>query len=124
MTVQSTDIVVDTSVARAAGESDHPVSSACRRFLAVLRDGRIDLVMTDDLRLEWKRHRSTYTATWLVSMFARKRIRPDRRSAPWIGWSPAGPKRLPACSGLECVPGPGTLIVALICGPLSSHGYS
>jgi hypothetical protein len=75
MTDPSSDIIVDTSVARAAGESQHPVSSACRRFLEALRDGGIDLAMTDELREEWKRHRSRYTATWLNSMYGRKRIR-------------------------------------------------
>jgi hypothetical protein len=88
MKQKTNGIVVDASVARAAGGTAHPVSSACRGFLNKMRDGDVALVMTDALLAEWKRHRSGFARTWQGSMHARRRVthlsaveRPDLRAA-------------------------------------------
>jgi hypothetical protein len=68
-------LVIDTSVARAAGteESTHPTGRNCREFLkAVLRVCH-RLVMTGDLAEEWAKHQSSFTRKWRVQMFARKK---------------------------------------------------
>ena len=68
-------LVIDTSVARAAGteESTHPTGRNCREFLkAVLRVCH-RLVMTADLAEEWAKHQSSFTRKWRVQMFARKK---------------------------------------------------
>lgn len=70
----SKQIVIDASVARSAGESVHVVSKACRSFLEEVKLVCHRLVMTPDIRDEWKRHRSRFSATWLSSMTARKKV--------------------------------------------------
>jgi len=75
MTVRSDAIVVDASIARAAGETEHRTSRACREFLEALRDGPLRLVMGDELLAEWRRHRSLFARRWLVAMYARKRVK-------------------------------------------------
>ena len=66
-------LAIDASVARAAGETVHPVSSACREFLlAVLRICH-RAVVCDEMRDEWQRHQSKFTRKWRCSMAARKK---------------------------------------------------
>jgi hypothetical protein len=73
--VRSRVLVIDASVARAAGEvSMHPTSRGCREFLkAVLLHGH-RMAMTDDIQAEWNKHQSRYARGWRTSMVARKRI--------------------------------------------------
>jgi hypothetical protein len=69
-------LVIDASVARAAGGKDavHEAARACRdALLGVLRYCH-QIVATDDILSEWRRHRSRFSSTWLVSMYARKRV--------------------------------------------------
>jgi hypothetical protein len=49
-------LVIDASVARSAGISENPVSSATRQFL------------------EWRRHQSKFAKRWRVAMYAKKKI--------------------------------------------------
>jgi hypothetical protein len=74
MTVKSSAIVVDASIARAAGETEHPISRRSREFLEAVRAGPLFLVMGDELLAEWKRHRSLFARRWLTAMHARKRV--------------------------------------------------
>ena len=67
-------LVIDADVARSAGESEHPTSSACRKFLeAVLNVGH-RVVMTDAIREEWRRHMSKYSRKWQTRMWGRRRV--------------------------------------------------
>lgn len=68
-------LVVDASVARSAGETEHPVSSCCREALLSIREICHRLVMTEAIREEWRRHASRFTNKWLVSMYAKKKVR-------------------------------------------------
>ena len=74
MSRQSRRIVIDASIARSAGKTDHPVSKSCREFLEQVRQICHHVVMTPDIRKEWKEHRSGFTATWLASMTAKKKV--------------------------------------------------
>jgi hypothetical protein len=66
-------IVVDASVARAAGESEHPVSSSCRRILIAIREICHRVVMTEALQDEWGRHEGSFAVRWRASMCAKKK---------------------------------------------------
>ena len=79
-------IVVDTSVARAASETEYPTAIHCRETLETLDDEGYALAMSDPLWDEWNhtvldrpegawdRYASRYTMSWYVSMQVRKRI--------------------------------------------------
>lgn len=68
-------IVVDASIAHAAGTTDAPTSSNCREFLFGLRDAtQCHCVFTAELRDEWKRHASFLSAKWQTSMYSRRRV--------------------------------------------------
>lgn len=70
-------LVIDADVARSAGESEHPTSSACRALLCTVLEVGNYVVMTQKLSEEWRRHRSRYSAIWLRQMFGRKRVYSD-----------------------------------------------
>jgi len=72
-------LVIDACVARAAGETDHPVSSSCRKFLDTVLTICHRLVMTDAIRDEWDRHQSRYARMWRAAMTARRKV--DRLDA-------------------------------------------
>jgi cytochrome c553 len=68
-------IVVDASIARAAGTTDAPTSSNCRDFLFGLRDAtQCHCVFSPELRDEWKKHASVLSAKWQNSMLSRRRV--------------------------------------------------
>lgn len=67
-------LVIDADVLQSAGESEHPVSSACRSYLMTVLSVGHHIVMTEAIQEEWRRHRSTYSRKWLTQMWGRKRI--------------------------------------------------
>ena len=66
-------LVVDASVARSAGETEHPISSACRRYLLAVQGICHRVAVTDEILAEWKKHQSRFTRKWRVSMAARQK---------------------------------------------------
>jgi len=68
-------LVVDASVAGAAGETDHPTSKSCREALLDIREVCHRIIMTPSLLDEWKRHESRFARKWLRSMFACRKVR-------------------------------------------------
>ncbi len=64
-------LVIDADVAHSAGETQHPDSSNCRKFLESVRDNKHVFVMTDAIREEWNRHQSRYTRRWRKLMISR-----------------------------------------------------
>lgn len=79
--MQPRQLVIDADVARSAGESIHPISSACRRFLGTMLEVRHHVVMTDTIRKEWRHHRSGFSRKWLTQMYGGrlvKRIEVDK----------------------------------------------
>lgn len=61
-------LVIDADVGRSAGESEHPVSRACRLFLEAVRRVGHHVVMTTEIRDEWCRHQSGFSRKWLIRM--------------------------------------------------------
>src|SRR5437660_6190664 len=82
MAKASRRLVVDASVARAAGGegATHPLSRQCRDCLLAMLHICHRIVMTAEIGAEWKRHRSRFAMTWLTSMEARRKV-----------WRPAAP---------------------------------
>lgn len=66
-------MVIDTSVARSAGESEHPVSKMSREFLFTFLESDNLLVTTPEIHAEWRNHRSVLAQKWLATMIAKKR---------------------------------------------------
>jgi hypothetical protein len=69
------DLVIDASVAHAAGWGEHPDSSGSRHFLRAVLEISHRMVLTPSLVDEWRRHQSKYTREWRKSMHARRQIR-------------------------------------------------
>ena len=76
--VDSKRLVIDASIAGAAGRTDHPISKACRVFLESVLKVCHHTVLTSSITEEWNNHESRFTLSWRSSMFARKKVtRPD-----------------------------------------------
>ncbi len=71
---RSTALVIDASVLRSTGETEHPVSSACRAFLERVPEAGLGVVSTPELRDERDRHASRYASRWFSRMVATKRM--------------------------------------------------
>jgi hypothetical protein len=67
-------LVIDADVARAAGETQHPVSSACRDVLDNVLEICHKIVLSPILREEWTKHQSKYATTWLKTMIAKRKV--------------------------------------------------
>lgn len=70
----STALVIDASVLHSAGETEHPVSSACREFLERVPQASLGVISTPELRQERNRHASRYSSRWFSNMVATKRM--------------------------------------------------
>lgn len=70
-------LVIDASVIRAAGGEDavFPTATKCRDFLKGVLDICHQVVFTQAVAEEWKRHQSRFARQWRISMEARKKIR-------------------------------------------------
>lgn len=70
-------LVIDTSIVRSAGgeNATHPTPVQCRNFLQAVYEICHCVVLTADVKDEWKRHQSRFARTWLASMFGRKKVR-------------------------------------------------
>ena len=66
-------LVIDASVARAAGETGHPVSSACREYMLAVREMCHKVVLTRQIMEEWENNQSRFTRKWRRSMAAKKK---------------------------------------------------
>lgn len=73
---KSKRLVIDTSVARAAGARDaiDTRSKQCRDLLTHILTICHQVVMTPELRDEWQKHQSHFTNAWRVAMVARKKM--------------------------------------------------
>ena len=66
-------LVVDASVLHSAGETEHPLSKACREFLESAMYICHRIVVTRELSGEWKRHLTRFSRPWLREMYARRK---------------------------------------------------
>lgn len=71
-------LVIDASVARAAGGQDatHETSKACRGFLQEVLRICHRLVWTPGIRAEWRNHMSGFSRGWLTEMMSRDKVVP------------------------------------------------
>lgn len=67
-------LVIDASVLRSAGETEHPVSKACRDCLYAIREICHKVFLTPALNEEGKRHASQLSREWLLSMWSRRKV--------------------------------------------------
>jgi hypothetical protein len=66
-------LVIDASIARAAGRAEHPISRTCRIFLEGVLSICHRVVLTKEIQEEWNRNQSKFTLSWRSSMVARKK---------------------------------------------------
>lgn len=80
MAKKSIALVIDADIARAAGGEDatHSTPKNCRDFLKAVLKHYYILVMTSEIKAEWKKHQSLFAKKWLQEMYGRKRIRVAR----------------------------------------------
>lgn len=69
-------LVVDASVARAAGgeQATYPLSKRSRDFLKAMLAAGHHAVLSRPIRDEWKKHASIFASQWRTAMMARKRV--------------------------------------------------
>jgi hypothetical protein len=69
-------LVIDADVAHAAGgkNAKYPTPTHCRDFLEAVRVIRHRIVMTDEIKMEWAKHMSSFTRTWLYKMYGAKNV--------------------------------------------------
>ena len=67
-------LVVDASVAQAAGYSTKPTSSCCRDALDSILSICHRLMMSPALSIEWRNHQSGYASRWKATMVAKKKV--------------------------------------------------
>jgi hypothetical protein len=74
--IRSRLLVVDASIARAAGDvSTHPTSRRCCDFLLAVREICHQIVMIAPIQHEWDKHQSRFARTWRLSMLAKKKLK-------------------------------------------------
>jgi len=74
MSKMSRQIVVDASVAGSAGDTDHPVSVMSRDFLTAILRICHRLVWSEEIKVEWDKHASRFTSSWLATMQSKRKI--------------------------------------------------
>jgi hypothetical protein len=69
-------LVIDASIARSCGDENatYPTSVHCRDFLMTVRDCQHQIVMTQDIKVEWDKHQSRFARQWLRQMIAKKQL--------------------------------------------------
>ena len=67
-------LVIDASVASAAGKTQHPRSRRSREFLEAVLKICHRAVLTPELRDEWDRHESQFSATWRAEMRSKQKV--------------------------------------------------
>jgi hypothetical protein len=73
--VRSVRLVIDASLAMAAGETSmHPTSRNCREFLQSVLSICHRMALTSPIQDEWNKHQSAFARKWRRSMMARKKI--------------------------------------------------
>jgi hypothetical protein len=73
-------LVIDASVARSAGQTEHPVSRSCREFLDEVRKVCHNVVMTREIEREWTAHPPVFSSLWLGTMERRRKVAWVQRS--------------------------------------------
>ena len=74
--IESICLVIDASIARAAGgfESKDPLGSVCREVLIRVRGICHRMAYGERMKEEWHRHMSRFATAWLVSMVSMNKL--------------------------------------------------
>lgn len=72
--IRSRVLVVDADVVRAAGVSEHPASSSCRKALEQIKDICHHVITTDAIDEEWNKHASSWSRLWKIAMLNRRKL--------------------------------------------------
>ena len=67
-------LVIDASVAGAAGDREATPSRECSDFLEAFRGSKHRVAVSTPLLEEWQRHQTRFAGRWLRSMYARRRV--------------------------------------------------
>jgi hypothetical protein len=67
-------IVIDASIARSAGTTEHPTSRMCRDFLQAVMAFCHKMAANPEVLAEWRKHRSRFSSKWLVSMVQKRKL--------------------------------------------------
>lgn len=69
-------LVIDTDIASSAGgeHAQDTRSKQCRDVLMAVRNTGHAVVVTEMISDEWRRHQSSFTRTWLRSMYAKRKV--------------------------------------------------
>lgn len=69
-------LVIDTDVIRAAGDihATKPRAINCRDFLKEVLVKNLSVVLTKEIKDEWKKHSSSFALEWRYSMYARRKV--------------------------------------------------
>ena len=73
-TTTSARLVIDASVAAAAGQTLHPTSRRSREFLDAVLKICHRVVMSPDLIHEWELHESQFSAAWRAEMRSKRKV--------------------------------------------------
>lgn len=71
---QSKRLVIDASIAQAAGTTEHPTAKLSRDCLLSVLQICHQIVMTPDISQEWNKHQSLFAKKWLRNMIAKKKM--------------------------------------------------
>jgi hypothetical protein len=76
-TIRTYCLVIDASIAEAAGTSEppHPNAARCRDFLVVVRNTCHRLAWSEAIAAEWNKHQRGFAVQWLVSMRNLRKLR-------------------------------------------------
>ena len=66
-------LVIDASIAQAAGTTEHPTSKLSRECLSAILQICHKIVMTPAISQEWNKHQSLFAKKWLRNMIAKKK---------------------------------------------------
>ena len=67
-------LVIDASVAQAAGNRNHSTSQFCTHFLREVYDICHRIVWCPEIEDEWARHETRFTKRWLTEMKSRGKL--------------------------------------------------
>ncbi len=71
---QSKRLVIDASIAQAAGTTEHPSSKLSRECLSAVLHICHKVVVTPAISEEWNKHQSLFAKKWLRNMIAKKKM--------------------------------------------------
>ncbi len=76
MTHRSKCLVIDTDIASSAGGENAQAtrSKQCRDVLKTMLNSGHAVVVTEMISEEWRRHQSSFTRTWLRTMYGKRKV--------------------------------------------------